>query len=175
MKRAAARVVDTNVLIVANQSHGGVSPQCIIACVEALELIRKHGQIVLDDGYEILREYSQKTDPKTGNRVGDAFLKWLYQNIGNASHVHQVSILRHRDRGYAEFPEHHALTKFDHSDRKFIAVSIAHPKRPPVLQATDSKWMDFSDRLLEHGVVVQFLCQEDVAKFRRRKQSKRSN
>jgi hypothetical protein len=166
-------VIDTNVLLVANEQHENVSPEGVIACVERLELIRKSGCVVLDDKYEILREYGQKTKPNTGNRVGDAFLKWLLQNTGNPKYVAQVHIERHAERGYAEFPDDVELHEFDHADRKFVAVAVAHPKHPPILQGTDSKWLLWTERLMVHGIKVEFLCPSDVAGFIKRKRSQR--
>jgi hypothetical protein len=164
--------VDTNVLLVANEQHSNVSPGCVIACIEALEHIQKGGGVVLDDGNEILSEYRRKTKPNTGNRVGDAFLKWLFQNAGNRQHVVRVPIENHAERGYTEFPDDAQLHKFDHADRKFVAVAIAHPSRPPILQGTDSKWMLWSDRLSAHRISVEFLCPGDVAGFIKRKRKK---
>jgi len=165
-------VVDTNVLLVANEQHEDVSPEGIIACVQRLERLRKSGCIVLDDGYEILREYGQKTKPNTGNRVGDAFLKWLLQNTGDPQHVAQVHIVKHAGRGYVEFPDDAELHDFDHADRKFVAVAVVHPNRPQILQGSDSKWIDWSKKLLAHGINVEFLCKTDVERFIKRKQSR---
>lgn len=171
MKSGSHAVVDTNVLLIANEQHKDVSPEGVIACVTRLEQLRKSGCIVLDDGHEILREYGQKTKPNTGNRVGDGFLKWIFQNSGNPQRVAQVRIERDADRGYAEFPDDPELHEFDHADRKFVAVAVVHSKRPPILQGSDSKWMLWSDRLLAHGIEVEFLCPEDVAGFLKRKKS----
>lgn len=171
MKAGSHAVVDTNVLLVANEQHDNVSPEGIIACVERLERLRKGGCVVLDDGFEILREYGHKTKPNTGNRVGDAFLKWLLQNTGNPQYVEQIRIEKHADRGYAEFPDDAELKEFDYTDRKFVAVAIAHPGRPPILQGTDSKWMLWAERLSAYGIQVEFLCPGDVAGFIKRKKS----
>lgn len=172
MKAGSLAVVDTNVLLVANDQHSDVSPGCVIACVEVLEHLRKSGCVVIDDGYEILTEYSQKTKPNTGNRVGDAFLKWLFQNSGNTRQVAHVHIEKHIERGYNEFPDDADLNDFDHADRKFVAVAAAHPKRPPILQGSDSKWTEWSVRLSAHRINVEFLCPGDVAKFIERKRSR---
>jgi len=50
-------VVDTNVILIANGQHQDISPECVINCVLALESIKRFGTLVLDDGFEILREY----------------------------------------------------------------------------------------------------------------------
>lgn len=172
MKAGSYAVVDTNVLLVANEQHEDVSPEGIIACVERLERLRKSGCVVLDDGYEILREYGQKTKPNTGNRVGDAFLKWLLQNTGNPRYVAQVHIERHAERGYEEFPDDTELHEFDHADRKFVAVAVAHPNSPSILQGSDAKWLNWSERLASHGIKVEFLCRADVERFIQRKRSR---
>ncbi len=59
-------------------------------------------------------------------------------------------------------PAHDDLHDFDNSDRKFVAVANAHPSKPPILQATDSKWWGWKDALREVGVSVDFLCQEYI-------------
>jgi hypothetical protein len=165
-------VVDTNVLLVANEQHKNVSPEGIIACIERLERLRKAGCVVLDDGYEILNEYNLKTDSNRGLGFGDAFLKWLHQNSRNPLFVAQVHIEKHLERGYAEFPNDLELHDFDFADRKFVAVAAAHPACPPILQGTDSKWIGWSTKLSVHGIKVEFLCPVDVARFIKRKQSR---
>jgi hypothetical protein len=61
---------------------------------------------------------------------------------------------------YEEFPSHDGLNDFDRSDRKFVAVTNAHPDKPPILQATDSKWWGWKDALAEVGITAHFLCPE---------------
>jgi hypothetical protein len=171
VKAGSLAVVDTNVLLVASGQHLKVSPECVIACVNVLGHLRKSGCVVIDDGYEILNEYGQNTKP---NSVGDGFLKWLHQNKRNSRHVEQVHINKHTERGFSEFPDDAELNEFDHTDRKFVAVAVAHPKRPPILQGTDSKWIEWSVRLSVHEIKVEFLCPADVARFIKRKRSHNS-
>jgi hypothetical protein len=173
VKAGSLRVIDTNVLLVANRQHPNVSTGCVVACVQALDRIRKDGAVAIDDENEILSEYTRKMAPNTGNRVGDGFLKWLFQNAGDQRRVVRVHIERHDVRGYAAFPDDAELHRFDRSDRKFVAVAASHSSRPPILQATDSKWMHWSERLSSHGIAVEFLCPGDVAGFIKRKRRKR--
>ena len=171
MRSGSTRIIDTNILLVANKQHDGVSSQCILECVNSLDALRKVGVVVLDDAHEILREYMLKTTPNTGNRVGDAFLKWLLQNTRNARRVKCVHIEPHQERGYAEFPEDDELSDFDRADRKFVAVAAKHPKRPPILQAADSKWKAWSPQLAKHGISIQFLCPQEIDSFLKRKRA----
>lgn len=52
-------VIDTNVLLVANNRHTEVSPNCVAECVRRLVDMTKSGVVVIDDDYRILGEYQQ--------------------------------------------------------------------------------------------------------------------
>ncbi len=67
---------------------------------------------------------------------------------------------------FEEFPDDPALDDFDPDDRKFIAVTIAHPEKPPILQAVDSQWWDFRDAFRRNGVTVEFICEDDIQRVR---------
>ena len=158
-------VIDTNVLLAASQRHDGVSPECVLACVDRLERVPRSERVVIDDGFRILREYQNKLDPNKSKGVGEAFLKWLLQNRTNRKHVLQVTLTERAPDDYDEFPGPDLATEFDPPDRKFVAVAHSHPNKPPVLQATDSKWLRWHPRLRTHGVRVEFLCPQDICRF----------
>lgn len=162
-------VVDTNVILVANGQHPEVSPACVTTCVLALQSVMNSGKLVLDDGFRILLEYQNKTQPKKGNRPGDAFVKWALNNQCNKKHVDRVTLLEHDERGFESFPDNPELANFDAPDRKFVAVSGAHPDKPPIAQAADSKWLDWAPALKRHGINVTFLCQADIQRFHKNK------
>lgn len=162
-------VVDTNVVLVANGQHADVSPECVSACAEALQRIMRTGKLVLDDNFQILLEYQNKTQPKKGNRPGDAFVKWALNNRCKANWVTEVPLKKHEQRGFESFPDDQELVNFDAPDRKFVAVSAAHPDRPPIAQAADSKWLDWAPALQRHGVQVEFLCSADIKRFHENK------
>ena len=158
-------IIDTNVVLVANGQHEDVSPACVANCALRLHELMKSGRIALDDAFRILLEYQNKTTPKTGNRPGDAFVKWVLRNNANTHKCDLVPITEHAGREFEEFPEDERLENFDPPDRKFVAVAAAHEEHPPILQAADSKWLDWSDALGEHGVQVEFLCPDDIQRF----------
>ena len=54
---------------------------------------------------------------------------------------------------------------FDASDRKFAAVAHAHPAKPPIWQAADSKWLNWWQQLRARDVHVEFLCPADAQRF----------
>ncbi len=162
-------VIDTNVLLVANEQHADVSPDCIAACVCKLKEMQANGITVIDDAYLILAEYQKKTHIKPPKGVGDVFLKWLLRNLANPQRVEQVAITDSGANSFAEFPDADLQPKFDASDRKFAAVANAHPLKPVILQAADSKWLDWWPALQQKGVEVDFLCPEDACRFYQKK------
>lgn len=162
-------VIDTNVLLVANEQHKDVSPECVAACVCRLVEMRKSGITVIDDAFLILGEYQKKTHIKPPKGVGDVFLKWLLRNLSNPQRVEQVAITELGENSFAEFPDAELQPKFDAPDRKFAAVANAHHDKPVILQAADCKWLDWWPALEAKGVEVDFLCPEDASRFYEKK------
>jgi len=161
-------LVDTNVPKTANLAlNPNTIPDelqcCVSACVDAIDAVVTKGHLVIDDGDEILTEYIQNLKLSGQPGVGDRFMKWVYNNCGKFDRVKIT-----KDGGsYKEYPTDEGLEKFDPSDRKFIAVANAHPEKPPILEATDSKWWGYKDILDEAGIKIEFLCPEYVeSKYR---------
>ena len=59
------------------------------------------------------------------------------------------------------------------SDRKFFAASNAHPGKPPILEAADSKWLGWEEQLEQHGIKVEVLCRAELEAIRKRKTKKK--
>lgn len=159
-----AVVIDTNVLLVANQQHEDISEECVLACTQKLLWAKQQGIVVIDDAYRIISEYCNKPDVN-GPRVGDVFLKWLLQNQSNPKCVNKVPITETDEDHFAEFPDQALQPQFDAPDRKFPAVANAHADKPPVMQAADCKWLNWWPALHAAGIVVDFVCPVDVCGF----------
>lgn len=157
-------VIDTNVLLVANQQHQDISEECVLACTQKLLEAQRQGIIVVDDSYRIISEYRNKPDIN-GTRVGDVFLKWLLQNQANTARVHQVTITETLADHFQEFPDQILQPDFDAPDRKFPSVANAHSNKPPVLQAADCKWINWQPALNAVGISVDFVCPNDICRF----------
>lgn len=162
-------VIDTNVLLAANQMHPDISSDCVAACASRLRDIQVNYLTVIDDQFRILSEYQKKSSPRNGKGVGDVFLKWLLQNSANKNVCAQVSLTETNEDEYLEFPDKKLESQFDKSDRKFVAVASVHPDKPKILQATDCKWLDWHGKLRELGIEIEFLCIDDICEFYRRK------
>jgi hypothetical protein len=166
-------IIDTNVILVANRQHADVSEACIVTSTKRLQDIMTSRRIAIDDGYRILNEYQNKTQPREGKRPGDAFVKWILRNNANPSRCDLVALVEHPDRGFGSFPDDPRLANFDPPDRKFVAVAAAHSEHPPIFQATDSKWLGWAAALAEHRITVDFLCRPDIRSFDKKKKGRK--
>ena len=87
------------------------------------------------------------------------------------NHVEKVTITPRDQENtlFDEFPSDAALEAvIDRSDRKFFAVSNAHRDKPPILEATDTKWLGWEDQLKQHGIKVEVLCRCELETIRKR-------
>ncbi|MEJ7594367.1 MAG: hypothetical protein WKF77_22760 [Planctomycetaceae bacterium] len=164
-RRQQKRIIDTNVPITANRALDPTATHeelpCILACVNAVEFVVENGGMVIDAGDELFHEYRTNLKLKGQPGVGDKFVKWVHDHRWGFPPEDRVPITRTGDT-YAEFPDHEGLKDFDRSDQKFVAVANAHPDKPPILEATDSKWWGWKDSLAEVGITVIFLCEDFV-------------
>ncbi len=159
-------VIDTNVPVVANGLNTNLPPQCVNACVREVAALMKSGthKLVLDDEWRIIREYSANLLSSGQPGLGETFLQWVLTNRMNPNRCELVRITPTNGGGndFQEFPRDAELADFDPSDRKFVAVALAHPERPEILQAVDSKLWRFRSVLRRNGATVRFLCEEYV-------------
>ena len=166
-----AIVIDTNVILVAK----GISPQawssCVNACQERLDgVIEGPEKIVIDDNRAILGEYIdylEDDDSTTEARINGHFLEWFIRNYTNPEECVQVTITPTQDgHGFEEFPNDSELSDFDPDDRKFIAVAVAYEnvyqQKAPILQAVDSQWYGFREAFIQNGLIVEFVCEENI-------------
>ena len=163
-------IVDTNVGVVANGRETHASPDCVIACVDALvQITTGRVRLVLDDGWEVLNEYLRHMSSSGQPGPGDAFVKWALNNQANPARCERLPL----DLGV--FPNEPGLAAFHSDDRKFVALALSSDSHPPIANAVDSDWWHFREALGRAGVEVKFLCQDQVAAWkqgpRRRRRS----
>ncbi len=157
-------VVDTNVLIVANERDSLADPQCQLACIELLERIGEAGVVfLLDDRELIMTEYARYCSYSGAPGVGDIFFKTLYDRQYTGGAVERIAVWPVPDpsRGFDNLPEN----RFDPSDRKFLSVAKAGHGR--VVNATESDWSEHKDFVVAQGVEVTELCPHRLRRSRR--------
>jgi hypothetical protein len=150
------KVVDTNVLVVANGDCEQADEQCELACIEQLEKIKYSRELALDCGGQILGEYSKKCSWEGGPGVGSEFFRWAHDTAHSNGLL--VAIPEHPHRGYADFPDDPNLENFDNDDKKFVAVACACAQEAVVLNAVDSDYTIHNGALAAAGVSVTELC-----------------
>ena len=160
-----AVIVDTNVIVIANDTDDKRA-DCRDRCQDRLQEIISHGEtVVVDDGWRIFGEYEDNTNPNDRKGIGDLFVKRLLQNLGNPTVCTMVPITPSAGNGtdFEEFPTDDALSDFDPDDRKFIAVAVVyknvHQQKALLLQAVDSQWYGFHEVLVENGLKIEFVCE----------------
>ena len=166
MKIPKKCIVDTNVPKTANlatkpDKNSETPDVCILSCVNAIENIINKKSVIVDNSDEIFEEYRHQLSLKGQPGVGDKFMKWVNDHRWSLPKIQRVTITKNGD-SYREFPIHPSLNNFDPSDRKFVAVANAHPDKPPIIEATDSKWWGWKQPLKEVGINVRFLCPEYI-------------
>lgn len=160
-------IVDTNVPLKAANTHPSdkLDAKCCMACLTFIqELMQSDHIVVLDADHEILKEYSNNLTSHGQPTVATQFLMWIQRNLSlrNNSHVELQKLTVTGDREYAEFPQTSALDGFDRSDRKFIALSNAHPQHPYIIEGSDSLWWGFKTVLDSLGLHIIFVCEDYV-------------
>jgi hypothetical protein len=156
-------VIDTNVVATAEGANTAAGPSCRVASAEALQAVMSEGHLFIDSAGLILSEYLGAVG--TGQpEAGSAFVRWVLQNQWVEANVSRVDVTPRTGAatGFQELPPPIAGTTYDPSDEKFLAVAAAHPERPPVLQAFDSKWWGWQDSLKACGLTVHFLCPDEI-------------
>ena len=159
-------ILDTNVLLTAD-GKSEASDDCVRTSKSRLNEIKQNGVLVLDKDFLILKEYGLKLSPLGPNTPGNAFLKWALQNRATPR-CHQIQLTPLGEHEFESFPHSDPiLDKFDPPDRKFVALSLAHPAKPPIIVAGDRGWHRHEAALLLHGVKVEFLCADDTTYSRK--------
>jgi hypothetical protein len=168
----SAFVLDTNVLVTANFRASHASAACVTASVAMLIEVRQQHVVVIDDAMIIFHEYFRRASLRGQPGVGDAFLKWLWDNQAKAEHCEKVRITPLADDpdDYREFPRDPGLERFDRNDRKFVAVALVSASKPEVVNSVDTGWHTYREALSRHGVAVRFLCPEQMTERRRHRE-----
>ncbi len=155
-----AVIVETNVIAVANELADHADPVCSLACINALQTVHQKRKIVIDSGSLFFDEYFRYASRSGQPRLGDLFVKWLWDNQANVRRCERVSITAsvNDPNDFVEFPDDPSLHCFDRADRKFVAVALASRRNPKILNAVDTDWWHFRDQLGLYNISIQFLC-----------------
>jgi hypothetical protein len=161
-------IVDVNVPIVANdialiaQGKEQKSPQaddaCRLAALETLKRLMREEIIVLDEGGELLKKYRSYLNGSGFPGIGDAFFRYLSDHHYNDTKIERTNLRMSLNGEYTDFPMNDALQHFDRDDRVFVALALATPGKPEIINAVDSDYRNHKEDLQRFGVSVLELC-----------------
>lgn len=149
------RVVDTNVALVA-KLPGGWPAELVDACEELLEhILEARLPVVTDADGEIVDEYLNQLSLSGAPSLGDAFARYVHDQrfVWDAAFRPDIGRDPNAEHRYAALGGDDA--DIDPSDRKFVAA--AKVAGVPVVQASDTKWLDWGPALARHGVRVEYV------------------
>jgi hypothetical protein len=132
-----SNIIETNILIVANQPNHETGEDCHVNCRRFLnDIVSNQRRVTIDFEGNIFREYLTYANLKGQPGLGDMFLRWLHERQGFEHIVEQVEI------DATELPED--LNNFDKSDLKFVQTAVGSRHKPTIIHnATDSDWLFF--------------------------------
>lgn len=107
-----------------------------------------------------MTEYRNRIPRNT--EMGKIFFRWLYNYYGSMELEDLVKLERDEEGNFTMFPLEKRTEEFDRSDRKFVAMSRTHQEHPPIIEATDGKWLGFKEVFEEYGVHINFLNMDYV-------------
>ncbi len=175
-----AVVVDTNVILAAKGMSEQAWPECVILCQERLDLIIEGPEkVVIDDNWIILNEYNtylEDGNSTTQTRVVGGFLDWFIRNYKNPEQCVQVHITASTgEKRFEELPD--VFSSFDLDDQKFIVVAVVyehvHQQKATLLQSVDSQWYPSRSLFVENGLIVEFICEENIRHLHERREKRR--
>ena len=154
-------VVDTGVAVVAN-GEADVSLECEVACVRLLRALVAEGHLVLDALDLIFTEYRRRLALSGQPGPGDEFMRWVFTNRYNPNRCTLVTLTPTNPEGdeFEEFEITSGLETFDRADRKFAAV--AKISGSEIAVAVDRGWTRHEPSLRACGVVLRFICPDDI-------------
>jgi hypothetical protein len=155
--------VDTNVWVVAS-GDSSASEDCLESCFNWLLDFRESAEpLVIDLA-------SLTSDPVAGNSVlselrgnlkDGSFGRDLFNQIFMANHRFDPVEIEYDESG-ARLPADIELPGFEPADRKWVALHMAHPDRPPIHNAYDGDWIKHEQDLQKAGIGVTQLCEAEL-------------
>ncbi|MCU0839707.1 MAG: hypothetical protein MUE49_13450, partial [Rhodospirillales bacterium] len=137
------------------------SLDCCEAAVKFLLCVVKSGTVLLDLAGEIECEYRRYLHPSGQPGVGDRFLLVIQNSAPDK--IERIDLPKRDDGEFVDLPQALIDARFDPSDRKFAA--LATRGAAPVINATDSDWLEHRAILDANGIRVEFVCGCDKAKW----------
>ncbi|WP_067659949.1 hypothetical protein [Nocardia harenae] len=154
------KVIDTNVPLVVKFSDEHPI-ELVDGCEIILECILENRiPVFTDSAGEIVAEYLHQLNRHGQPTLGDAFVRYIIDNQYSWDEEMRPDIEPDvsTENSYAVLEGDDG--EIDPSDRKFVAT--AKVASAPVVQATDTKWLNWAAVLDRHGVTVEYVHEPSI-------------
>jgi hypothetical protein len=161
-------ILDTNVPAKASVSPNSCPTEELNmqkACMEYVRALtqEKDKKLVLDLGHEIWKEYHNNICDNSN--MGKLFFRWLHSYYATILPEDHIKLDRDENGRYIDYPYDDDTREFDESDKKFVALSNAHPEKPPIIEAADGKWLGYEKAFAKYGIHIEFLDRDYAQKM----------
>lgn len=153
-------VIDANVALLSGTPVKDIPRDQLVCAKKCLDFIKDfmenpESSLVLDAEGRILKEYRRAGTLGRGQNMATRFSIWAHCMPKYAEDF--IPLREKLENEFEDFPDMESLKAFDPPDRKYIALSYKHKEKPPIVEASDSKWWGIRDDLKQCGIKVHFI------------------
>lgn len=159
-------IIDANVVLLSGAAVNNIPKDQVICARKCIKFMKKFmenskSSLVLDAEGRILKEYRNAYLLGGSPNMAAMFCIWAHQHMPkNAEDF--VSMVEVAENEFQSYPDSEKLKKFDPPDRKYIALAYNHKEKPPIVEASDSKWWGIKEALEENGLRVDFIDEDYI-------------
>ena len=157
-------IIDANVILLTDVSKIPTDQlKCAKKCVHFLQnfINDPDASIVLDAEGRVIKEYRRAFELNRDPNMASEFCKWVYQHM--PKNPEDFLCLREKNENeFESYPDSEKLKEFDPPDRTYIALAYNHCERPPIVEASDSKWWGIKDELKKHAIDIRFIDEDYI-------------
>ena len=154
-------IIDANVVLLSGTAVRNIPQDQLLCAKRCNDFIKKfmenpESSLVLDAEGRILKEYRGAYTLGGEPNMATIFSEWVHQHMPkNAEDF--ISLREIEKDQFENYPDSEKLKAFDPPDRKYIALAYYHKEKPPIVEASDSKWWGIKEELKQAGIEVYFI------------------
>ena len=161
-------IIDANVVLLSGTPVKEIPQDQLLCAKKCFDFIKKFmenpdSNLVLDAEGRILKEYRGAGTLGGSPNMATMFCKWAHQHMPRDAEDF-ISLEETGENVFAVYPDSEELKAFDPPDRKYIALAYGHRQKPPIAEASDSKWWGIRKELDKNGIKVLFIDEDYIKK-----------
>lgn len=159
-------IIDANVILLSGTSVKDIPKDQLLCAKKCVDFVKKFmenpkASLVLDAEGRILKEYRGAYTLGKDPNMAMQFSIWVHQHMPRNAEDY-ISLKELKENEFENYPDSEKLKAFDPPDRKYIALAYNHEEKPPIVEASDSKWWGIREELNKKGMEVYFVDEEYI-------------